>query len=112
MVMNDGCANLLKACVGVPPDARDWAKRNPKTYPGGATLENLLASLSDAGAEGIIVLTNVPSQDYLIILTLPSAADARQKVFASDARLREVCGLEPTKDYGQKYLGYPFPTKH
>ena len=108
MSMNAGCENLLKAYLGVPPDARDWAKRNPKTLPGGATLEAMLTSLSDAGAQEIIVFTNVPSYDYLIILTLPSEVAPRQKVFTSDARLREVCGLEPIKDYGQKYLGYPF----
>jgi hypothetical protein len=101
MSMNAGCENLLKAYLGVPPDARDWAKRNPKTLRGGATLKAMLTSLSDAGAEGIIVFTNVPSYDYLIVLTLPSEAAPRQKVFTSDARLREVCGLEPTKDYGQ-----------
>ena len=111
MSMNAGCETLLKAYLGIPPDARDWAKRNPKTLPGGATLEAMLTSLSDAGAQGIIVFTNVPSYDYLIILTLPSEAALRQKVFASDARLREVCGLEPIKDYGQKYLGYPFRSK-
>ena len=111
MAIDVGCENLLKAYVGVPPDARDWAKRNPKTFPGGVTLEAMLTSLSDAGAQGIIVFTNVPSYDYLIILTLPSEAAPRQKVFASDARFREVCGLEPTKDYGQRYLGYPFPSK-
>ena len=113
MSMNAGCENLLKAYVVVPPDARDWAKRNPKTFPGGATLEAMLASLSEAGAQGIIVFTNLPplyspanNYDCVIILTLPSEAAARQKVFTSDARHREVCGLEPTKDYGQKYLGY------
>ena len=111
MSMNAGCENLLKAYLGVPPDARDWAKRNPKIFPGGVTLEAMLTNLSDAGAQAIVVFTNVPSYDYLIVLTLPSEAATRQKVFTSDARLREVCGLEPTKDYGQKYLGYPFSSK-
>ena len=115
MSMNAGCENLLKAYVGVPPDARDWARRNPNPFPGGTTLEAMLTSLSDAGAQGMIVFTNLPplynpanNYDCVIILTLPSEAALRQKVFASDARLREVCGLEPTKDYGQKYLGYRF----
>ena len=71
----------------------------------------MLTSLFEAGAQAIVVLTNVPSYDYLIILTLPSEAAPRQKVLTSDTRLREVCGLEPTKDYGQKYLGYPFRSK-
>jgi hypothetical protein len=31
MSMNDGCENLLKAYLGVPPEARDWAKRNPRS---------------------------------------------------------------------------------
>ena len=63
------------------------------------------------GAERMNAVTNVPFCDYLIIVTLPSDSAARQKVFASDARLRQVCGIEPTKDYGQKYVGYPFPNK-
>ena len=111
LAMNTGCENLLKAYLGVPPDARDWAKRNPKTFPGGVTLEAMATSLSDAGAQAIVVFTNVPSHDYLIILTLPAEAALRQKVFTSDARLREICGLEPIRDYGQKYLGYPFRSR-
>jgi len=90
------------------PDAREWAKRNSKTFPGDVTLEAVLTSLSDAGAQRINVLTNWPSCDYLIILTLPSEAGPRQKVFASDSRLRKMCGIEETKDFGQKYLFYPF----
>ncbi len=111
MAMDLGCETLLKGYPGVPPDARDWARRNRTTFSGGVTLQALVTSLSDAGAQAIVVFTNVPSCDYLIILTLPSDPAARQKVFTSDARLREVSGLEPTKDYGQKYLGYPFRRK-
>lgn len=111
MAMDVGCENLLKGYRGSPSDARDWARRNRKTISGGVTLETMLTSLSDAGAQDMVILTNVPSCDYLMILTLPAEPAARQKVFTSDARLREVSGLEPTKDYGQKYLGYPFRRK-
>jgi hypothetical protein len=89
-------------------DALVWVKRNPKAFPGGATLEAMLTSLSDAGAQRINVFTNWPFCDYLIFVTLPSEAATRQKVFASDSRLREVCGMEKAKDFGQKYLVYPF----
>ncbi len=104
---DDPVEDLFKANPGrVMPEALDWARRNPKTLRGGATLEAMLTSLSDAGAQRIIVLTNWPGCDYLIVLTLPSEAAARQKVFASDERLRQGCGLEKAKDFGQKYLGY------
>ncbi len=91
------------------PEALEWARHNPQSLAGGASLEAMLTDLSDAGAERMNVVTNVPFCDYLIIVTLPSDSAARQKVFASDARLRQVCGIEPTKDYGQKYVGYLFP---
>ena len=107
---NDGPIDaLFKENAGrVLSNALEWAGRNPKTLRGGSTLGAMLTSLSDAGAQRIIVLTNWPSCDYLIILTLPSETAARQKVFASDERLREVSGMEKTRDFGQKYLGYRF----
>ena len=89
-------------------DALVWVKRNPKALSGGATLEAMLTSLSDAGAQRINVLTNIPSCDFLIFVTLPTAPTTRQKVFASDSRLRELCGLEQAKDFGQRYLVYAF----
>ncbi len=91
-------------------DARDWAKRNPKTFVGGGTLETILSSLSEAGAQRINILP-VASQrfgDFLVIVALPSDPASRQKIFASDARLREVSGMKKTEDAGQKYLLYPF----
>ncbi len=112
LAIDVGCENLLKAQLGLPPDALKWAERNPKTFPDGATLESMLTSLSDAGARRMIVITNLPSYDYLIILTLPSDAALRQKVFTRDARFRQVCGLEPTKDCGQRYLAYSFVKRH
>jgi hypothetical protein len=110
---NDGpIESFFKDNRGVAPledfDALVWIKRNPKTFLGGATLEAMLTSLSDAGAERIKVLTNLPSCDFLIFVTLPTEPATRQKVFASDSRLREVCGMEKAKDFGQKYLVYPF----
>ncbi len=106
------CESLFRDNPGrVFPEALEWARHNPQALPGGASLEAMLTDLSDAGAGRMNVVTNVPFGDFLIIVTLPSDSAARQKVFASDARLRQVCGVESTKDYGQKYVGYPFPNK-
>jgi hypothetical protein len=88
------------------PDARDWVKRNPKTFRGGAALEAMLTGLSDAGALRVVVLTNMPFCDYFVLVILPSDAALRKKVFASDARFGELSGTGTEKDFGQKYLGH------
>lgn len=102
---------FFKDNQGLPiPDALDWVKHNPQTFPGGITLESLLTGLSDAGAQKINVISNFFC-DYLIVVTLPTEPFVRQKVFASDSQLREVLHLEKTEDFGQKYLTYPFGRK-
>ncbi len=94
----------------VPPDARDWAKNNPKMLPGGTTLDAMLTTLASAGAQRINVITNFFC-DYLILVILPSEASPRQKIFAVDAQLREAFGMQKMQDLGQKYLPYPFGAK-
>ncbi len=94
----------------VPPDARDWAKNNPKTLPGGTTLDAMLTTLASAGARRINVITNFFC-DYLILVTLPSEATPRQKIFAADAKLRDAFGMQKIQDLGQKYLPYLFGAK-
>ena len=103
--------DFFKVNQGLPiPDALDWVKRNPQSFPGGVTLESMLTGLSNAGAQKINVISNFFC-DYLIVVTLPTEPLVRQKVFASDSQVREVLHLEKTKDFGQKYLAYPFGRK-
>ena len=105
--------DFFKANQGLPiPDALDWVKHNPQSFPGGVTLESMLTGLSNAGAQKINVISNVfDDYHYLIVVTLPTEPLLRQKVFASDSQVREIVHLEKTKDFGQKYLAYPFGSK-
>lgn len=98
-------------------EAADWVKRYPKSSVGEdeegrpIPLASLVARFRDAGADRIVIeCAKIGQGEFLVgvVVVLPTDAPARQKLFAIDPELSQLCQQTPVKDYGQKYLHYSF----
>jgi len=97
-------------------EARDWVRRYPKSLfsadtiaedaEGGTPLGPIVERLFTAGAQRVVV-HHASGKMYLgLIVVLPSDPAARQKVFALEPQLSQLCQQREAKDQGQKYLYY------
>ena len=97
--------------------AADWLKRYPKSQISDdeegrpILLASLVARLREAGAPRIVIDTATIGQGHVLVgmvVVLPTDAAARQKLFAMDPELSQLCEQTPVTDRGQKYLHYSF----
>jgi hypothetical protein len=111
------CEEILKT-----PDimeSGDWLKRYPKSLfsshaisedaQNGTPLAPVVARLTAAGAPRVVIHYGAFGQGQVlraVIIVLPADPAARQKVFAMDTELGQLCEQQRAKDYGQKYLYY------
>jgi hypothetical protein len=111
------CEEILKSPNIM--EARDWLKRYPKGLfsshaldpddPNGTPLAPVVARLVDAGAKPIVIHYGMLGKGQVllgVVVGLPADPDARQKIFAMEPELSQLCQQRSTKDYGQKYLYY------
>ena len=98
-------------------EAADWLKRYPKSQIGAdeegqpILLAPVVARLQEAGAQRIVIETaKIGQGEFLVsmVVVLPADTAARQRLFAMDAQLSQLCQQAPVKDRGQKYLHYSF----
>ncbi len=98
-------------------EAADWLKRYPKSEIGEdedgrpVLLAPVVARLREAGAQRIVIETaRIGQGEFLVsmVVVLPADAAARQKLFAMDAQLSQLCQQTQVIDRGQKYLHYSF----
>ena len=98
-------------------EAADWLKRYPKSSVGEdeegrpRLLASVIARLTQAGAERVVIEFHKLGKAELLgamVVVLPTDASARQKLFAMDADLSQMCQQTPVTDRGQKYLHYGF----
>jgi len=98
-------------------EAADWLKRYPKSQitedeegrP--ILLAPLVARLREAGATRIVIETATIGQGHFLVgmvVVLPTDAATRQKLFAMDMELSQLCEQIRVEDKGQKYLHYSF----
>ncbi len=98
-------------------EAAEWLKRYPKSQitedeegrP--ILLASLVARLREAGAQRIVIDTATIGQGQFLVgmvVVLPTDATARQKLFAMDVELSQLCEQIRVEDKGQKYLHYSF----
>ena len=97
-------------------EARDWVRRYPKSLfsddtivadaEGGTPLGPVVERLFTAGAQRIVV-HHASGKMYLgLVVVLPADPAARQKIFALEPQLSQLCQQREAKDHGQKYLYY------
>jgi hypothetical protein len=97
-------------------DARDWIKQYPKSMIGKEQeTEKSLASVAgrfyDAGVPRVVIqYTKIGQGVFLtaMVVELPKDSAARQKCFAMDPELSQLCDQTGVTDRGQKYLHYGF----
>jgi hypothetical protein len=98
-------------------EAADWLKRYPQSAIGeneegqALSLAPIVASLKQAGAKRVVIeYATLGQNQFLVamIVVLPAEAPARQKLFALEPKLSELCQQTPVIDRGQKYLYYSF----
>jgi len=98
-------------------EAADWLKRYPQSAIGeneegqDLLLAPVVASLKQAGAKRVVIEHATLGQaQFLVamIVVLPAEPPARQKLFALEPKLSELCQQTPVIDRGQKYLYYSF----
>ena len=98
-------------------EAADWLKRYPKSQitedeegrP--ILLASLVTRLREAGAPRIVIDTATIGQGHFLVgmvVVLPTDAAARQKLFAMDTELSQLCEQIRVEDKGQKYFHYSF----
>jgi len=74
-------------------------------------LGSLVARLREAGAQRIVIETATIGQGHFLVgmvVVLPTDAATRQKLFAMDTELSQLCEQIRVEDKGQKYLHYSF----
>ena len=97
-------------------EARDWVRRFPKSLfsndtvkedaEGGTPLGPVVERLFAAGAQRVVV-QHINNTFYAgLVVVLPTEAPAREKIFAMDPELSQLCQQRQSKDFGQKYLYY------
>jgi hypothetical protein len=97
-------------------DAREWIKRYPKSVVGKEeetkkSLATVATRFYEAGSPRVIVqYTKIGQGVFLtaIVVELPTDASARQKCFAMEPELSQLCDQTAVTDKGQKYLHYGF----
>jgi urease accessory protein UreF len=98
-------------------EAADWLKRYPKSEIGQdeegrpILLAAIVARLNQAGAQRIVIQFVKLGQAELLtamVVVLPTDSAARQKIFAMEAELSQLCDQTQVTDRGQKYLHYGF----
>ena len=98
-------------------EAADWLKKYPRSSIGenedgqDLLLAPIVASLKQAGAKRVVIEYVMLGQAQLLaamVVVLPDEAPARQKLFALEPKLSELCQQTPVIDRGQKYLYYSF----
>ncbi len=98
-------------------EAADWLKRYPKSQISEdeegrpILLAPVVARLSQAGAQRVVIQFTTLGQAQLLtamVVVLPTDAAARQKIFAMEAELSQLCQQTQVTDRGQKYLHYGF----
>jgi hypothetical protein len=98
-------------------EAADWLKRYPKSQIGEdedgrpILLAPVVARLSQAGAQRIVIQFTKLGQAELLtamVVVLPRDSAARQKIFAMETELSQLCQQMQVADRGQKYLHYGF----
>lgn len=97
-------------------EVADWLKRYPKSQIDDVDgrpilMASLVARLSEAGAPRIVIDTASFGQGHFLVgmvVVLPTDAAARQKLFAMDQELSQLCEQIRVEDKGQKYLHYSF----
>ena len=98
-------------------EAADWLKRYPKSEIGEdeqgrpILLAPVVARLTQAGAQRVVIHYTTLGQAQLLtamVVVLPTDATARQKIFAMEAELSQLCDQTQVADRGQKYLHYGF----
>lgn len=109
------CEEILQSSEIV--EASDWLKRYPKSSVGEdeegrpMPLSPLVTRLREAGAKRIVIdYAKIGQGEFLVavLVALPDDKAARQKLFALDPMLSELCQQTPVIDRGQKYLHYRF----
>jgi hypothetical protein len=98
-------------------EAADWLKKYPRSAIGeneegqDLLLAPIVASLKQAGAKRVVIEYVTLGQAQLLaamVVVLPTDPPARQKLFALEPKLSELCQQTPVIDRGQKYLYYSF----
>src|SRR5688572_4102213 len=98
-------------------EASEWLKRYPQSSIGEnedgreMLLSPVVSRLREAGAKRIVIdYAKIGQGEFLVALlvVLPSDEAARQKLFAMDPMLSQLCDQTPVIDRGQKYLHYSF----
>jgi outer membrane murein-binding lipoprotein Lpp len=98
-------------------EAADWLKRYPKSQIGDdeegrpILLSAIVARLNQAGAQRVVVEYVKLGQGELLaamVVVLPTEPASRQKLFAMEPELSQLCDQTPVTDRGQKYLHYSF----
>ena len=72
---------------------------------GETPLAPVVARLMDAGADRLVV-HHAGSIFLGLVVVLPADTKARERLFAADLELSQVCLQRAQKDYDQKYLYY------
>ena len=98
-------------------EAADWIKKYPQSAVGeneqgqALLLAPIVASVKQAGAKRVVIEYATLGQAQFLggmIVVLPTEPPARQKLFALEPKLSELCQQTPVTDRGQKYLYYSF----
>ena len=98
-------------------EAADWLKRFPKSQVGEdeegrpRLLAPVIARITQAGAQRVVIqFTKLGKAELLtaMVVVLPTDSAARQRLFAMEAELSQLCDQTPVTDRGQKYLHYGF----
>jgi hypothetical protein len=98
-------------------EATDWLKRYPQSSFGEdeegrpMLLSPVATRLREAGAQRIVVdYAKIGRGEFLVgmVVVLPGDTASRQRLFAMDAALSQLCEQTPVVDRGQKYLHYSF----
>jgi hypothetical protein len=98
-------------------EAAEWLKKYPKSAVGEdeeghqILLAPFVSRFLAAGAQRVVIQSAKLGQgDVLLamVVVLPADPQARQKVFALEPQLSQLCQQTPVTDKGQKYLHYGF----
>ena len=111
------CEEYLKSAEIM--EAQDWLQRYPKSLfsshnlnpdnPNGTPLAPIVTRLKNAGAERVVIRYGTLGKGHVligVIVALPVDQAARQKVFAIEPELSQLCEQRSSTDHGQKYLYY------
>jgi hypothetical protein len=97
-------------------EASDWLRKYPEGQfsshsidpndPDGTPLAPIVARLTEAGAERLVVHHGDGIFFVGLVVVLPTDAKARKRIFEIEPELSRICNQRVQKDFGQKYLYY------